>query len=276
MPHDEVALSLLSPDAPRWNRDLLNEFQAALEKDPAADLLSIFTHQYRREHRLAQSTRLSETGKINIKTLDRLDIRFRIDPEIDLLSAFPPTYRRTIAFAAGPKIARCAEDQTSSLTPDFRTKLDDVDTATVVSPLSEEVQSLLARCTSRPGADAADAENHSLPNALKHLLWISPKLWGCHFRGVVVQCSNDVVAKVIMGNNNYTEYTSMEYLKEKAPDIPAPRPHGLVALGPFRVIFMSYIPGVTLPRRGPIFHRTKSHPYNSSWMISFLASGLSV
>jgi hypothetical protein len=38
----------------------------------------------------------------------------------------------------------------------------------------------------------------------------------------------------------------MRYLAEQAPDIPAPSPHGLVALGPFRVIFMSYVPDMTL------------------------------
>ena len=38
----------------------------------------------------------------------------------------------------------------------------------------------------------------------------------------------------------------MQFLAERAPDIPAPRTHGLIALDPFRVIFMSYVPGITL------------------------------
>jgi hypothetical protein len=42
----------------------------------------------------------------------------------------------------------------------------------------------------------------------------------------------------------------MEYLAEKAPDIPTRRPHGL-DLGPFRVIFMSYIPDMTLTQAWP-------------------------
>ena len=45
--------------------------------------------------------------------------------------------------------------------------------------------------------------------------------------------------------------TSMEYLEKKAPDIPAPRPHGLIAFGYFRVIFMSYIPDMTLTQAWP-------------------------
>ncbi|KAF1817098.1 hypothetical protein P152DRAFT_486496 [Eremomyces bilateralis CBS 781.70] len=81
---------------------------------------------------------------------------------------------------------------------------------------------------------------------LKQFLSKSPKLWENPVRGVVVKCNDDIVAKVILGNRNYTEYTSMEFLAERAPDIPAPRSHGLIPFGPFRVIFMSYIPDTTL------------------------------
>lgn len=43
----------------------------------------------------------------------------------------------------------------------------------------------------------------------------------------------------------------MEYLAKNAPDIPAPRPHGFIELGPFRLIFMSYIPDMTLTQAWP-------------------------
>lgn len=86
---------------------------------------------------------------------------------------------------------------------------------------------------------------------LKQLLWDSLKLWESPVRGVVVKCNEDIVAKVVTGNKDYTEYTSMQYLMKQAPDIPALRPHGLVAFGPFRVIFMSYIPGTTLAQAWP-------------------------
>nr|POE77832.1 hypothetical protein CFP56_09475 [Quercus suber] len=238
--------SLLSADAPQWNRDLLIEFQTALERDPAADLLSLFTERYRFEHQLAQSTKLSAVGKINIKVMGELDFLFRSDPEIDLLSAFPSTYTRRISLASGPAISRRVDATTSE--PEFRTKLDDVNTATVVFPLSETVQSLLF---SRVGHVDANAEEYPLSNAVKHLIWNSSKLWECHVRGVVVKCSDEIVAKVITKTAKYAEYTSLDYLMEEAPDIPAPRPHGLIALGPFQVLFMSYIPGVTLTKAWP-------------------------
>lgn len=71
-------------------------------------------------------------------------------------------------------------------------------------------------------------------------------------RGMVVKCSETIVAKVVVGNRDSTEYTSMRFLAERAPDIPAPRAYGMVALGPFRVTFMSYIPGITLAQAWPI------------------------
>ena len=79
----------------------------------------------------------------------------------------------------------------------------------------------------------------------------SEKLWECPIRGAVLKCSDEIVAKVIKGLNDSTEYTSMQYLVEHAPDIPSPRPHGLIDFAPFKVIFMSYIPSVTLTKTWP-------------------------
>ena len=94
--------------------------------------------------------------------------------------------------------------------------------------------------------------------SLKQLLWDSPKLWESPVRGVVVKCNEDIVVKVVTGNKDYTEYTSMQYLMKHAPNIPAPRPHGLIAFGPFCVIFMSYIPGTLLAQAWPgLLHREK-------------------
>nr|POE61837.1 hypothetical protein CFP56_73141 [Quercus suber] len=247
MAHTEAALSLLHPDAPKWNKDFLAAIQTTLKRDPAADLLSMFTNEYREQHRRAQLSGLSAVGKINLSTLYNLDLDFRSDPDLNLLSAFPRTYRRRIGYSGGPKIKSPEADR--PVTPDdYRTKLNDAQTATVVYPLSEGVLSLLSLYTSRAGSDT---EDHSLADAVKALLWKSTKLWEFSPRGIVVKCDDEIVAKVIMGNREFTEYTSMAYLEQKAPDIPAPRPHGLIALGAFRVTFMSYIPGMTLTKAWP-------------------------
>ncbi|OJD25231.1 hypothetical protein ACJ73_03402 [Blastomyces percursus] len=84
-------------------------------------------------------------------------------------------------------------------------------------------------------------ELRSLISSLKQLLWDSPKLWESPIRGVVVKCNEEIVAKVITGDvNDLTEYITLQYLAERAPDIPASKPYRLISFGPFRVIFMSY------------------------------------
>ena len=67
----------------------------------------------------------------------------------------------------------------------------------------------------------------------------------------MLECNDHIVAKVVSGNDDYTEYTTMQYLAEHAPDIPAPRPYGLIYFGRFNIIFMSYIPSMTLTQAWP-------------------------
>lgn len=82
-------LSLTDPDAAQWNQELMFEFQAALNKDPAADLMSIVSYSYQRQHRKAQYDELSYAGKINLRTVDELRDLLKHEPEVDLLAAFP-------------------------------------------------------------------------------------------------------------------------------------------------------------------------------------------
>lgn len=142
--------------------------------------------------------------------------------------------------ATGSKLMPSVEKKSSEDSrPDFWTRLEVAQTATIVYPLLEEVNSLLAQHSLN------GLENPPILS-LKKLLWDSPKLWENSVRGVVVKYNNDIVIRVIRGNKDYIEYTSIEYLKRKVPDIPAPRPHGLTVLGSFRVIFILYILDTTL------------------------------
>jgi len=86
------AFSLSNAEAAQWNRDLMLEFRAALERNPMADLMSMFSDSYRREHRIAQYRQLSYAAKINLTTLDELCGIFKHEPEANLLSAFPKNY----------------------------------------------------------------------------------------------------------------------------------------------------------------------------------------
>lgn len=79
-----VALSLSNAEAAQWNKKLMEEFQAELERNPEADLLSMFPHLYRHEHRNSQYLQLSHAAKINLRTLHDLRETLRDDPEINL------------------------------------------------------------------------------------------------------------------------------------------------------------------------------------------------
>ncbi|OJJ73694.1 hypothetical protein ASPBRDRAFT_41394 [Aspergillus brasiliensis CBS 101740] len=245
-------LSLSHADAAHWNRELMLEFQAALEKDPAADLMSMFSDAYLHEHRIVQASQLSYAGRINQRVLNNLQDDLRHDPEVNLLSEFPKNYTRRITMALGAKAASNAEEKHEVKEPEFRERhLDRAETASVIYPLSDKVTALLAQCSRLDGDQFSLSDEKSLVSSLRTLLWTSPQLWQSRIRGMVVKCNEEIVAKVITGNSDYTEYTSMQFLEERAPEIPAPKPHGLVAFGPFRVIFMSYVPGTTLTKAWP-------------------------
>lgn len=62
----------------------------------------------------------------------------------------------------------------------------------------------------------------------------------------VFRCSSNAVAKVIWDAEDYTEYTMLQLLNKRAPDIPAPKPLGVLRIGRLSLIFASYIPGQQL------------------------------
>ncbi|ODH48227.1 hypothetical protein GX48_05718 [Paracoccidioides brasiliensis] len=173
-----------------------------------------------------------------------------------LAGCVPKNYARSIRTATATRAAPSTEDAEKQSPPEFRRRLDLPDSATVVYPLSETVSALLASYLHPEGPDNRE---QAIVSSLKQLLWHSPKHWDIPIRGVVVVRNESVVAKVITGDSSdTTECTTTQNLAERAPDIPAPRTHGLIRFGPFRVIFMSYIPDMTLAQVWPsLSHKEK-------------------
>lgn len=63
----------------------------------------------------------------------------------------------------------------------------------------------------------------------------------------VIKISEEIVAKIGPVHESLTEYYTLEYLQRHAPEaVPAPKPMGMVQFGHRRVMFSSYIPGVSL------------------------------
>lgn len=132
---------------------------------------------------------------------------------------------------------------------DTLTRLASAATANIIFPLSDAVNDLISRHIY--GTEESLTSSETLALSMKRLFSASDKLWEHRFRGTVFKCSDKVVAKVILGFHNSIEYTSMQYLYKYAPEIPAPRPRGLVDLGNFWAIFMTYIPSITLEKAWP-------------------------
>lgn len=63
---------------------------------------------------------------------------------------------------------------------------------------------------------------------------------------VIVKCGVDTIAKVVRKAEEYTEYTTLQYLLEHRPSIPAPRPLGCLRMGRASIMFTTYLPGITL------------------------------
>lgn len=141
-----AVLALTNPDAAQWNRDLMLAFQSELEKNPEADLMSMFSASYRHEHRNSQYSQLSYPAAINLRTLHEIRDKLRDEPEINMLSTFPKNYNRRITMATKQKVLPSSEKvPLDTQGPEFRTRLDLADTTTIVFPLSQAVADLLTQ-----------------------------------------------------------------------------------------------------------------------------------
>lgn len=220
-PTHSAALSLSIDGAPDWNQSLMRRFQAELERNPRADLLSIFPESYREAHRELECLQpsLSDAAKYNLETLHDLHDNLKEDPETNLLSCMPGNYNLKITMFTGPKASDSTENEVPEQKRDFCDKLDLSDTAQIVFPLSSAVTAQISNSHRVSG-------NHELELAtsIKQLLRGSPKIWECPVRGMIVRWSEQIVGKVIQREIDTTEYTSLQFLADKVPDLPIPRP----------------------------------------------------
>ncbi|KAL4947379.1 hypothetical protein BDW69DRAFT_204460 [Aspergillus filifer] len=103
-------------------------------------------------------------------------------------------------------------------------------------PLSDQASALLDQPTE------GNLDQISLTDSLKTLILRFERLFELRVRsGLVFKCNDQF------------------YLAENASDLPGPKPHGLFMLGSLCVMFMSFVPGVTLDAVWPsLSHETKS------------------
>ncbi len=118
--------------------------------------------------------------------------------------------------------------------------------ANIIHPLSVVAKALL-----HLPEDSSAMPGSSITGALTRLLKSSEVLWRSESSSnrYIVKCDAEIIVKCVDNNGDFTEYTSIQYLETHKPQIPVPRPHGLIVSGSFAYIFMSLIPGSTLSQQ---------------------------
>lgn len=227
------------------NKNIMREISVALASDPEANILSMIPSSYELKIKKA-STRMSAIARLNCSTIDELQSMAREDPEIDLLSHFPEDYHTEYNEGQENPVVKKYQlrKKSRALEKDTLSRLSSASTASIVCPLSDVARRIIPLQSNDIPELLTDSE--CLAASLKSLFGGSEKLYEYGIRGAVFKCSNELVAKVITGLHDSTEYTSMRFLEECAPDIPAPRPHGLIRIGHYWAILMTYIPSRSL------------------------------
>ncbi|RDW91203.1 hypothetical protein BP5796_02368 [Coleophoma crateriformis] len=207
----------------------------------------------------------SAKAKLNQAVLERLQAAVKANPEIDLPSKFPLIHKRAVYEQELMKPTSFKLDNLKFTglpkptgPPNFCADLvARARNAEIVYALSDEARKFLSSYIKAEfqGSELIDS---SLVSSLSQMILSCERLWELPTRGVVLKCNTNLIAKIIRGNSNYTEYTSIQYLAEHAPEIPAPKPHGLVKFHNVRILFMTHFPSMTLESAWPkLIHEDK-------------------
>lgn len=235
----------VSGTANTLNQDLLLSLTAALMNNPEVDLMSLVPPSYisQMDGPLQPRKSGSKLAMYNQQTFINLLSCFQNDPNCSLVSKTSTLeYRRRresyLNINKKPKRSTWEEDQPepffSSIESVKATSLD------VVFPLSSSVSTLLERAQA----------SHLLPSpveALKYIIRESECLWEGGFGNFVARLSDELAVK-ITSRSQTNHHLALQHLVEVAPDVPAPRPHGLVQLEKRSLLFMSHLPGRSLDK----------------------------
>lgn len=140
---------------------------------------------------------------------------------------------------------------------DIRDSLDPSDPVEIVFPLSDAVQRRL-----EDGWAIAEPLPDGLSRRMYEAMQTSEVLWAAHFprQKMVFKLTAEIVVKAVRRVHDYTEYTTLQYLEQHRPSIPAPRPLGLVRMSGISLIFMTLMPSTTL---GEMWHQLDGDQKNS-------------
>ncbi|KAI9736774.1 MAG: hypothetical protein M1834_000978 [Cirrosporium novae-zelandiae] len=188
--------------------------------------------------------------------LKKLQREFEKNPETDLLSKFPNEYStrlNDLKKDAVPNIKRTSlslskviPNSPSSVENNISSLRTTSSAAIIEYPLTDNVVSLLT--SRREDPYQSTYSDKDIPKLIAATIQAGDVLWQSETRhGLsVVKCDANVVVKIVPLLEDFTEFTSVQYLENFMPEIPAPRPFGLVKIDSTSYIFMTFILGKTL------------------------------
>ncbi|KAH0844611.1 hypothetical protein FOPE_09656 [Fonsecaea pedrosoi] len=207
----------------------------------------------------------SDAAKLNERLFKKLRKAVDSNPEADLLSLFPKEYSKRLArLARSPKKKRTIASDNGVTSPEsvlpkqddqrVSTFQDDIryllssDDVQIMDQPSCSVQELIKSKMDTSNASPTIETDPQFPMALTKLIQEGEVIntGPLPSRRMVVKCGVDTVAKLVWGAEEFTEYTTLQYLLEHKPSIPAPRPRGLLRMGRVTIFFSSFLSGPTL------------------------------
>ncbi|KAE8404344.1 kinase-like protein [Aspergillus pseudonomiae] len=189
----------------------------------------------------------SKAARFNVHTLTKLQAAIEKDPEIDLTVKLPWRYSdrlNDMRQKTQTDTATVPEDRGED---DIRASIRSSDLAEIVFPLSDTVRNLLGI------SSLAAAQSDGLAQRLIDVIDSSEVVWKGPFAGqkMVLTYGHDIILKAVRDLDDTTEYTTLEYLHQHKPNIPAPKPLGFIRMNDISLMFMTHLHSSTLAEVWP-------------------------
>ncbi len=211
----------------------------------------------------------SAVTSFNAKVFRKLQNAFNANFDVDLLFIFSTKYSARLRRKKKQKVDECARliflrnwqvlevdvvtsvnimsastEQDLIINHHTNELTSSIDIATIVFSLSESVQTLLET----HAHNISNEQSQSLSINLSNIIKISEIIW--QFKAccdhAIVKCSANIVAKIVLSFENYTEYISMQYLVQHASDISTSKSLSLMSSNRTSYIFMFFVLNLTV------------------------------
>ncbi|PHH88080.1 hypothetical protein CDD83_8028 [Cordyceps sp. RAO-2017] len=191
--------------------------------------------------RVRKVNRNTPAARWNLEMSRRIRRALDSDPEADITTLLPSTYSKQLQSMRTSVARQTVANQAAKPTKlprhhhDIRSQLDVSNSLVIISEPSPDLQVLFQ--SKNLSQAIMDLLEHG------HVLYKSPS--------AMVLGVYDKIAVKITHENLATEHAALSYLQRQLPSLPIPRPHGLVRLGTFYILFTTLIPGLDLDKAWP-------------------------